>query len=139
MTQSERFGIIERLLLARRSIGFADLQDHLGISRATLYRDLTALRDRMNVPIIHDRETNSYRIDSSVERYELPGVWFSAGEIHALLSMQQLLAAQQLTAPGRPLDAEAEGDLLAGQRCGPALCPPALPDHCRSVDGTPAP
>ena len=93
MTQSERFGIIERLLLARRSIGFADLQDHLGISRATLYRDLTALRDRMNVPIIHDRETNSYRIDSSVERYELPGVWFSAGEIHALLSMQQLLAA----------------------------------------------
>lgn len=93
MTQSERFGIIERLLLARRSIGFAELQDRLSVSRATLYRDLTALRDRMNVPIIHDRETNSYRIDSSVERYELPGVWFSAGEIHALLSMQQLLAA----------------------------------------------
>ena len=31
--------------------------------------------------------------DRSVERYPLPGVWFSAGEIHALLSMQQLLAA----------------------------------------------
>ncbi|WP_300443528.1 TIR domain-containing protein [Zoogloea sp.] len=31
-------------------------------------------------------------------------------------AMQQLLAAQQLTAPGRPLDAEAEGDLLAGLR-----------------------
>ena len=93
MTQSERFGIIERLLLARRSIGFAELRDRLGVSRATLFRDLTALRDRMNVPIIHDRETNTYRIDSNVERYELPGVWFSAGEIHALLSMQQLLAA----------------------------------------------
>ncbi|MER2539158.1 MAG: YafY family protein [Azonexus sp.] len=93
MAQSERFAIIERLLLARRSIGFAELQARLDVSRATLYRDLTALRDRMNVPIIHDRETNTYRIDSSVERYELPGVWFSAGEIHALLSMQQLLAA----------------------------------------------
>ncbi len=93
MTQSERFGIIERILLTRRSLGFAELQARLGVSRATLFRDLTALRDRMNVPIIHDRETNTYRIDSSVQRYELPGVWFSAGEIHALLSMQQLLAA----------------------------------------------
>ena len=93
MTQSERFGIIERLLQTRRSVGFAELQQRLGVSRATLFRDLTALRDRMNVPIIHDRESNTYRIDSTVERYELPGVWFSAGEIHALLSMQQLLTA----------------------------------------------
>jgi predicted DNA-binding transcriptional regulator YafY len=93
MTQTERFGIIERMLLARRSVGFADLQQRLGVSRATLFRDLTALRDRMNVPIIHDRDTGHYRIDASVERYELPGVWFSAGEIHALLSMQQLLSA----------------------------------------------
>ena len=93
MTQSERFGIIERMLLARRSVGFTDLLQRLGVSRATLFRDLTALRDRMNVPIIHDRDTGQYRIDASVERYELPGVWFSAGEIHALLSMQQLLAA----------------------------------------------
>jgi len=93
MTQTERFGIIERLLRARRSVGFADLQQRLGVSRATLFRDLTALRDRMNVPIIRDRDTGHYRIDASVERYELPGLWFSAGEIHALLSMQQLLAA----------------------------------------------
>jgi DeoR/GlpR family transcriptional regulator of sugar metabolism len=56
MTQTERFGIIERMLLARRSVGFADLQERLGVSRATLFRDLTDLRDRMNVfPIICDR------------------------------------------------------------------------------------
>ena len=93
MTQSERFGIIERMMLARSSVSFADLQERLGVSRATLFRDLRDLRDRMNVPIIVDRATGTYRIDRSVERYELPGVWFSAGEIHALLSMQQLLAA----------------------------------------------
>lgn len=93
MTQAERFGIIERLLLARGSVGFADLQDRLGVSRATLFRDLRDLRDRMGVPVIRDGTTGSYRIDRSVERYPLPGVWFSAGEIHALLSMQQLLAA----------------------------------------------
>jgi predicted DNA-binding transcriptional regulator YafY len=93
MTQSERFGIIERMLLSRRSVTFAELQQRLEVSRATLHRDLRDLRERMQVPIVYERETSAYRIDSSVERYELPGVWFSAGEIHALLSMQQLLNA----------------------------------------------
>jgi predicted DNA-binding transcriptional regulator YafY len=93
MTKSERFGIIERMLLSRRRVSFADLQNRLEVSRATVRRDIKDLRERMNVPIVCDRDTGSYRIDSSVECYELPGVWFSAGEIHALLSMQQLLAA----------------------------------------------
>jgi len=93
MTKSERFGIVERMLLSRRSVSFADLQQRLEISRATLHRDLRDLRERMQVPIVCDRDAGTYYIDSSVERYELPGVWFSAGEIHALLSMQQLLAA----------------------------------------------
>jgi len=93
MTKSERFGIIERMLISRRSVSFAELQQRLEVSRATLHRDLRDLKERMQVPILCDRETGTYRIDSSVERYELPGVWFSASEIHALLSMQQLLAA----------------------------------------------
>lgn len=92
MSKSERFGIIERMLLLRRGVSFAELQQRLGVSRATVHRDLQELRDRMKVPILCDRDTGTYRIDSTVERYELPGVWFSAGEIHALLSMQQLLA-----------------------------------------------
>jgi predicted DNA-binding transcriptional regulator YafY len=93
MTKSERFGIIERMLLARRVTTFYDMQQRLEVSRATLHRDLRDLKERMQVPIVCDRDTGTYRIDSSVERYELPGVWFSAGEIHALLSMQQLLVA----------------------------------------------
>ena len=93
MTKSERFGIIERMLLSRRSVSFAELQQRLEVSRATLHRDLRDLKERMHVPILCDRATGTYRIDNSVERYELPGVWFSASEIHALLSMQQLLAA----------------------------------------------
>lgn len=93
MTQSERFGIIERMLLSRRAVSFDELQQRLGISRATLFRDLRDLRERMRVPVVLDKEARAYRIDREVERYELPGVWFSASEIHALLSMQQLLAA----------------------------------------------
>lgn len=78
MTQSERFGIIERIALSRSRVSFAELQERLGVSRATLFRDLRDLRERMHVPIIHDRDTGTYCIDASAERYELPGAWFSA-------------------------------------------------------------
>lgn len=93
MTKSERFGIIERMLLSRRNVTFSDMQQRLEVSRATLHRDLRDLRERMQVPIVCESDTGTYRIDGSVERFELPGVWFSAGEIYALLSMQQLLVA----------------------------------------------
>lgn len=93
MSKSERFGIIERMLLSRRDVSFVDLQQRLEVSRATLHRDLRDLRERMQVPVVCDRETGNYRIDRHVERYELPGVWFSPGEIHALLSMQRLLVS----------------------------------------------
>ncbi len=93
MAQAERFSIIQRLLNSHRSVSFASLQQRLGTSRATLYRDLRDLRDRMGVPIVFDRDTGRYAIDPGAERYELPGIWFSAAEIHALLSIQQLLAA----------------------------------------------
>lgn len=91
MSKSERFGSIERMLLARRGMRFDDLQARLGVSRATLHRDLRDLKERMNVPILCDRETGLYRIDTRAERFELPGAWFSAAEIHALLSMYRLL------------------------------------------------
>ncbi len=92
MTKIERFGIIERMLLARRNTRFADLMERLEVSRATLNRDIAEMRERMGVPIVCDRSTGYYRIDRSADRHELPGIWFSASEIHALLSMQQLIA-----------------------------------------------
>lgn len=92
MDRSERFAIIERLLCARRAVGFEELRERLEISRPTLYRDLAYLRDRMGVPLVHDRETGRYRLDAAAGRHELPGLWFSAEEIHALLTMQRLLA-----------------------------------------------
>ena len=93
MTKSERFGIIERMLLTRRGVHFAELQQRLEVSRATLHRDLRELRECLQVPILFDREQGRYRIDRSVERHALPGLWFSPAEIHALLSTQQLLGS----------------------------------------------
>ncbi|MEW5769974.1 MAG: WYL domain-containing protein [Pseudomonadota bacterium] len=95
MDRTERFHIIHTLLGSRQSVTFDELLERLEVSRATLKRDLQYLRDRLNAPIVWDPELRGYRFESARGAgtpYELPGLWFSAGEIHALLTMQELLA-----------------------------------------------
>ncbi len=93
MSINERFYKIDQLLSDRRSVSFKELLETLEVSPATLKRDLAYMRDRLNAPIIYDRETGGYRFEkqSIGTQYELPGLWFSAEEIHALLTMQHLL------------------------------------------------
>ncbi|MGQ0510460.1 MAG: helix-turn-helix transcriptional regulator [Betaproteobacteria bacterium] len=92
MDRSERFHRIDRMLNTGTTT-FAALQEALGISRAQLKRDLAYLRERFNAPIEYDRDVGGYRFGKpqAGPRYELPGLWFSAEEAHALLTMHQLL------------------------------------------------
>jgi predicted DNA-binding transcriptional regulator YafY len=96
MDRTERFYKIEMLIRSRGSVPFAVLMDELGVSRATLKRDLEYLRERLDAPIVYDRFANGYSMrpdarDLRQVRHELPGVWFSEREIHALLTMHQLI------------------------------------------------
>jgi predicted DNA-binding transcriptional regulator YafY len=96
MDRTERFYKIELLIRTRGSVPFADLMDELGVSRATLKRDLEYLRERMDAPIVYDRFSNGYQFNPDARdvrqvKHELPGLWFSEGEIHALLTMHQLI------------------------------------------------
>jgi predicted DNA-binding transcriptional regulator YafY len=96
MGQTERLYKIKSQLDAGRCLRKATLLQELGISPATLKRDLRHLRDRMNAPVIFDNELNGWRLDPAARlagtQFELPGLWLSADEIHALLTMQHLLA-----------------------------------------------
>ena len=93
---NERIYMIDQMLSGRQFVSFNELMERLEVSRATLKRDLAFMRDRLNAPIIFDRELGGYRFDKASQlpgnQYELPGLWFSAEEIHALLTMQHLLA-----------------------------------------------
>jgi predicted DNA-binding transcriptional regulator YafY len=92
----ERIYRIDELLAHRRFVTRKELESKLGISWATLKRDLSYMRDRLHAPIVFDRELGGYRFETTEQRegpqYELPGFWFSAEEIHALLTMQHLIA-----------------------------------------------
>ena len=93
MDRTERFYKIDQLLQGGLSVSFAKLMEALGVSRAQLKRDLAYLRERLHAPIEYDRDSNGYRFGRPLAgpRYALPGLWFSAAEIHALLTMQHLL------------------------------------------------
>jgi predicted DNA-binding transcriptional regulator YafY len=97
MERLERFYKIDQLLKDRKAVPFSVLMKELGMSRASVKRDLEYMRERFNAPIEYDREANGYRFGAprSGPRYELPGLWFNAGEAYALLSMQTLLAELQ--------------------------------------------
>ena len=97
MDRSERFYKIDRLLKERRVVSFADFKRELGMSAASVKRDLAYLRDRYNAPIEYDREANGYRYGEpgAGPRYELPGLWFSATEVLALLSTLRMLGDLQ--------------------------------------------
>ena len=98
MDRSERFHKIIRLLKDRRVVSRDAFLEALGVSRATFKRDLEYLRDRMDAPILWDAEAGGYRLATAggePQNYELPGLWLNAGELHALLAMEQLLEGLQ--------------------------------------------
>jgi len=97
MDRTERFYKIELLIRRQGGVSFAALRDALEVSPATLKRDLQYLRDRMDAPIRYDRADAVYRLEAGASTgaatHQLPGVWFSEAEIHALLGMHQMIAA----------------------------------------------
>ncbi|MCX8146513.1 MAG: YafY family transcriptional regulator [Azovibrio sp.] len=95
MNRTERFYKIDQMLHERRVVPLAVFLEELGVSRATFKRDMEYLRERLNAPIVWDREAGGYRFKSVTANgpaYELPGLWFSSGELYALLAAQKLLS-----------------------------------------------
>ncbi|MBK6350042.1 MAG: WYL domain-containing protein [Steroidobacteraceae bacterium] len=98
MERTERFYKIQNLLRSRHFVSTQDFLSELGISRATFKRDLEYLRDRMRAPIAYDRDQQAYGFDPAIadsQLWQLPGLWFSADELQALLTMDRLLGDLQ--------------------------------------------
>ncbi|MUV13419.1 helix-turn-helix transcriptional regulator [Noviluteimonas gilva] len=93
MDRYERINALHRLLKAARyPVTVARLQDELGCSRATVYRDLAFLRDGLMAPVVGDGEAGFKYDATESDRFELPGLWLNSEELHALLAAQQLLS-----------------------------------------------
>ena len=99
----DRFDRIYRLhrifCTSRHPVSRKALEDKLECSRATVNRAIEDLRDQLWAPLLYDRSRNGYYYDKKEGEhpYELPGLWFNASELYALLASQKLLAG---VAPG---------------------------------------
>jgi predicted DNA-binding transcriptional regulator YafY len=91
----DRIYALHRILCARRTpIGEAELCERLECSRATMYRLVAALRDRLGAPVERVGDPPGFRYAPDAQAaYELPGLWFTEQELQSLLVFHRLLAA----------------------------------------------
>ncbi len=104
MDRTERFYKIRRRLVDRGRLTRREVEEDLEISHSTFKRDIEYMRDRLNVPIVWSAEHQAYELDPGADVAELPGVWFSPGEIYALLEIEQLLEKLEPGLLGRQLE-----------------------------------
>ncbi len=97
MDRFDRIFELNRLLQSsRRPVSRRKIEEALECSRATAKRIVEDMRLYLNAPIVYSREHNGYYYEQGEgEMYELPGLWFNASELYALLSVQQLLGNVQ--------------------------------------------
>ncbi|MEJ2454011.1 MAG: WYL domain-containing transcriptional regulator [Candidatus Thiodiazotropha sp.] len=97
MDRFDRIFELNRILQsARYPVSRQRLEQELECSRATVKRLIEEMRLYLNAPIVYDRKHNGYRYDPAEgEMYQLPGLWFNASELQALLAAQQLLEGVQ--------------------------------------------
>lgn len=97
MDRFDRIFELNRILsTSRYPVSRRRLEEALECSRATVKRLIDEMRLYLNAPIVFDRKLNGYHYATPKGgMYELPGLWFNASELYALLSMQQLLEQVQ--------------------------------------------
>jgi proteasome accessory factor C len=94
MDKFDRIFELHHCLVGRRTpLLVSEIQDQLQCGRATVYRLLDLMRDRLGAPVVRDAATGGFLYDRKVSpaSYELPGLWFTAEELQALVVFQRLL------------------------------------------------
>lgn len=93
MDKLDRIFQLHAILHKRRMPVSAEaLMDRMDCSRPTLFRAITTLKDKLGAPVIFEKERGGgYRYNSTDGHYELPGLWFTAGELQALVIIQRFL------------------------------------------------
>jgi len=89
----DRIYQLHNILRGRRTpISRADLALKLECSEPTIFRLIRVLRDSLRAPLKHDDEISGYYYEHTAQggTYELPGLWFNAKELQALLVFERL-------------------------------------------------
>jgi predicted DNA-binding transcriptional regulator YafY len=95
MDKLERLYALHSFLSGRRrAASLAEIVERLECSPATAKRAIRELRTLINAPLVYDAAFGGYRYASAdgEPRFELPGLWFGAEELAALVTLREMLA-----------------------------------------------
>jgi len=90
----DRIYELHKILRDRHTpISRVDLMRRLECAEPTVYRLIRLLKDHLNAPIEWHEELGGYyyRRDTGAGTFELPGLWFNAKELQALIVFDRLL------------------------------------------------
>ncbi|WP_459867658.1 helix-turn-helix transcriptional regulator [Endothiovibrio diazotrophicus] len=123
MDRFKRIYQLHKLLVgAHVPVSRRRIEEELECSQATFKRVRDDLRDTFGAPVEYDRTRNGYYYDrrQGERPFELPGLWFNASELQALLTARQLLAEVQPGLLDRQLEPLREriAQLLAKEQPG---------------------
>jgi predicted DNA-binding transcriptional regulator YafY len=101
------------LVTRRRPVTLARLADKLQCSEATVKRCIYALRHTLGAPLVYVAESRGYVYERGEEgqRFELPGLWFNAEELRALVTLHEVFTRLEpglLSESFRPLQRRLE-------------------------------
>ncbi len=94
MDKFDRIYDLHKILRDRRTpISREDIMHRLECAEPTVYRLVRLLKNQLNAPIEWHEELGGYyyRSDTSTGTFELPGLWFNAKELQALIVFDRLL------------------------------------------------
>jgi proteasome accessory factor C len=98
MDKFDRIYQIHYALDGRKTpISLEELARRLECSRSTVFRLIREIKDYLGAPIERDSVSGGYYYATTADSltYELPGLWFTAQELLALLLLQKLLSGLQ--------------------------------------------
>jgi len=93
MSQLERIYKMDRMFRRKRPPGKTEILTAFEISLAQFKRDLDFFRTRLGANVGFDAQTGGYCYQG--DDFNLPGLWFSQGEVYALLLMESLIEQLQ--------------------------------------------
>ena len=94
MDKFDRVYKLHQLLSGRKTpLPIGAIEARLECSTPSAYRLLRVLREYLNAPVRFDAERGGYLYDPAAGggAWELPGLWFNAGELQALVVFERLL------------------------------------------------
>tara|TARA_B110000467_G_scaffold152623_1_gene162127 strand:+ start:2007 stop:3008 length:1002 start_codon:yes stop_codon:yes gene_type:complete len=97
----ERMLKIHNLLKGENHLNASQLAAELEVTTKTVYRDITFMRDRMELPVVFEPAYNGYCYDGEVGQF--PTVQISEGELFAMLVAEKAMQQYRGTNFEKPL------------------------------------